>query len=206
MNKSPFNLDQQNASTESRIVAALERLSQVFRVLLWNESKEFSLSPIQVQVLIFLLHHSGERRKVSHLADEFNMTKATISDTIKALDQKKLIKKVAEPHDTRSYVIHLTKKGIAIAEKTSVFTRELQTPIDKLNPDDKENLLLSLMGIISHLNKSGVIAIQRMCVTCGHYKPSAGRQPHFCKLLNKKLESSELRIDCPEHQLIDQKA
>ena len=142
MNKSPFNLDQQNASTDSRIIAAMERISQAFRVLLWNESKEFSLSPIQVQVLIFLLHHSEEKRKVSYLADEFNMTKATISDTIKALDQKGLIKKVAEQLDTRSYVIHLTKKGIDIAGKTSVFTRELQIPIDKLNPDDKENLLL----------------------------------------------------------------
>ena len=203
MNKSPFNLDQQNASTDSRIIAALERISQAFRVLLWNESKEFSLSPIQVQVLIFLLHHSEEKRKVSYLADEFNMTKATISDTIKALGQKGLIKKVAEPHDTRSYVIHLTKKGIDIAGKTSVFTRELQTPIAKLNPDDKENLLLSLIGVIHHLNKAGVITIQRMCVTCIHYKPASSRNPHFCKLLNKKLEGSELRIDCPEHELLN---
>ena len=203
MNKSPFNLDQQNASTDSRIIAALERISQAFRVLLWSESKEFSLSPIQVQVLIFLLHHSEEKRKVSYLADEFNMTKATISDTIKALDQKGLIKKVAEPHDTRSYVIHLTKKGIDIAGKTSVFTRELQIPIDKLNPDDKENLLLSLIGVIHHLNKAGVITIQRMCVTCIHYKPASNKNPHFCKLLNKKLEGSELRIDCPEHQLLN---
>jgi DNA-binding MarR family transcriptional regulator len=201
MNKSPFQLDHQNKSTESRIIAALERISQAFRVLLWNESKEFALSPIQVQVLIFLLHHSEEKRKVSYLADEFNMTKATISDTIKALDQKGLINKTTERQDSRSYVIHLTKKGIDIAERTSVFTRELQIPIDKLHPDDKENLLLSLMGVIHHLNRTGVITIQRMCTTCVHYKPADGRQPHFCKLLNKKIENSELRIDCPEHQL-----
>jgi DNA-binding MarR family transcriptional regulator len=201
MNKSPFQLDHQNKSTESRIIAALERISQAFRVLLWNESKEFALSPIQVQVLIFLLHHSEEKRKVSYLADEFNMTKSTISDTIKALDQKGLINKTTERQDSRSYVIHLTKKGIDIAERTSVFTRELQIPIDKLHPDDKENLLLSLMGVIHHLNRTGVITIQRMCTTCVHYKPADGRQPHFCKLLNKKIENSELRIDCPDHQL-----
>ena len=202
MNKSPFDPDQQNKSTESRIVAALERISQAFRVLLWNESKEFSLSPIQVQVLIFLFHHSEEKRKVSYLADEFNMSKATISDTIKALDQKGLIRKTVEQQDSRSYVIHLTKKGIDIAGKTSAFASELQTPIAKLNSDDKENLLLSLIGIIHHLNKQGVITIQRMCVTCVHYKPAEGKQSHFCKLLNKKLENSELRIDCPEHQLV----
>lgn len=202
MSKSPFDLKQQNESADSRIVAALERISQAFRVLLWNESKELSLSPIQVQLLIFLLTHSEEKRKVSHLAQEFNMTKATISDAIKTLDQKGLIKKRIELQDSRSYVINLTKKGIDTAERTSMFTQTLQTPINKLAPDDKENLLLSLMRIISHLNKTGVITIQRMCVTCVHYKPADTMQPHFCKLLNKKLENSELRIDCPEHELM----
>ena len=110
MKKSTFDLEYQNSSIESKIVASLERVSQAFRVLLWNESKEFSVSPIQVQVLIFLLHHSDEKRKVSYLADEFNMTKATISETIKTLEQKQLIKKEYEPQDTRSYIIHLTDR------------------------------------------------------------------------------------------------
>lgn len=197
--KSDFNLTHQNQNIESRIIASLERLSQAFRVLLWQESKEFSLSPIQVQVLIFLLNHSNDKCKVSYLAEEFNMTKATISDTIKALKQKKLIAKEFELHDTRSYIIHLTAKGRDIAKKTSQFTQELRDPIDKLHPDDKENLLLSLMGIIRHLNKSGVITIQRMCMTCMHYKSNNNGQEHFCKLLNKPLEPHELRIDCPEH-------
>jgi DNA-binding MarR family transcriptional regulator len=199
MNQSPFNLDYQNQNTDSRIVAALERISQAFRVLLWNEGKEFSLSPIQVQVLIFLLFHSDEKRKVSYLADEFNMTKATISDTIKSLEEKKLIKKIYEENDSRSFVIHLTKKGESIAEKASLFTQQMQVPIHKLDNDDKENVLLSLMGIIQHLNKADVITIQRMCLTCLHYQPAQGKKQHFCKLLNKELENSELRIDCPEH-------
>ncbi len=200
MNKSPFNLDQQNQSTDSRIIAALERISQAFRVLLWNESKELSLSPIQIQVLIFLLHHSDEKRKITYLADEFNMTKPTISDTVKSLEQKKLIRKAHEQNDTRSYTIHLTKKGKNIAERTAAFTNQIQVPINKLNADDKENLLLSLIGVIHHLNKTGVVTIQRMCLSCAHFKPGKGKQPHFCKLLNKELENSELRIDCPEYQ------
>jgi len=199
MKKSTFDLKHQNSSIESKIVASLERVSQAFRVLLWNESKEFSLSPIQVQVLIFLLHHSDEKRKVSYLADEFNMTKATISDTIKTLEQKLLIKKEYEPHDTRSYIIHLTKKGSDIAEQTSMFAKQIQVPIDKLHSLDKENLLLSLLDIIHHLNKSGIITIQRMCFTCQFYKESKDRKEHFCRLLNSKLADNELRIDCAEH-------
>lgn len=201
MKKSAFDLEHQNLSIESKIVASLERVSQAFRVLLWNESKEFSLSPIQVQVLIFLLHHSQPKRKVSYLADEFNMTKATISDTIKTLEQKQLIHKEYEPHDSRSYTITLTEKGKEIAEKTSLFSNQIQIPINKLDTTDKENLLLSLFDIIHHLNQSGIITIQRMCLTCQFYESNRNGESHFCKLLNTKLADSELRIDCPEHQL-----
>lgn len=199
--KSDFDLVHQNQSTESKIVASLERIAQAFRVLLWQESKEFSLSPIQVQVLIFLLHHSEEKRKVSYLANEFNMTKATISDTIKTLEQKELISKEYEQHDTRSYIINLTKKGKDIADKTSFFTKEIHIPIDKLHQDDKENLLLSLLNIIRHLNQSEVITIQRMCMSCSYYQSSDKGQKHFCTLLNQDLHIADLRIDCPEHEL-----
>ena len=201
MDTSDFDLNHQKRSTESKIIAALERISQAFRVLLWQESKEFTLSPIQVQVLIFLLHHSEEKGKVSYLAAEFNMTKATISDTIKVLDMKGLLTKEPEPNDTRSYTIHLTPKGKELAGHTSMFTKELRTPIDKLHPDDKESLLLSLFTIIRHLNKSEVITIQRMCMTCSYYVPADKEQHHFCKLLNQDLHVTDLRIDCPEHEL-----
>ena len=198
MKKSAFDLEHQNSNIESKIIASLERVSQAFRVLLWNESKEHSLSPIQVQVLIFLLYHSDQKRKVSYLADEFNMTKATISDTVKTLEQKLFIRKEYEQHDTRTYIKHLTEKGKEIAEQTSLFAKEIQIPIDKLHSTEKENLLLNLLDIIKHLNKSGVITIQRMCFTCHFYKTN--KNGHFCNLLNSSIADNELRIDCPEHK------
>ncbi|REJ83799.1 MAG: MarR family transcriptional regulator [Bacteroidetes bacterium] len=201
MSKSDFNLTIQNKSTESKIVASLERIAQAFRVLLWQESKEHSLSPIQVQILIFLRFHSEEKRKVSYLADEFNMTKATISDTVKTLEQKQLITKETEQHDTRSYIIGLTTKGKEIADQTASFSREIYKPIESLSPDDKENLLLSMLNIIRHLNKTGIITIQRMCMTCNYYEYSEKSQKHFCRLLNQNLKTTDLRIDCPEHSM-----
>ncbi len=202
MGKSPFDLTHQNENIDSRIIAAMERISQAYRVLLWNESKEFSLSPIQIQVLIFLLFHSEEKRKVTYLADEFNMTKATISDSIKVLEQKKYIRKKYEQHDTRSYTIHLTANGKEVAKRTAFFTNQILEPITRLNSENKENLLISLMSIIQHLNKTGVITIQRMCKTCIHFSPGKGRAPNFCKLLNQNLFDADLRVDCPEHALL----
>ena len=118
---SPFSLDQQNENIEGRIVVALERISEAFRVLLWNESKENALSPIQIQILIFIYFHTPEFNKVSYLAEEFNMTKATISDSVKVLVAKKLVSKETDATDTRSYSLSLTKEGEKIARKASTF-------------------------------------------------------------------------------------
>jgi DNA-binding MarR family transcriptional regulator len=200
MENSPFNLNIQNIHADSRIVAALERISQVFRILLWNQSKDYSLTPIQIQVLIFLNNHSEEKRTVTYLAREFNITKATVSDTIKTLAQKELISKEYDQADTRSYIIHLTQKGLEIAQRTSLFPKELYTPIEKLNHQEKENFLLNLIGIIHHLQKAGIISLQRMCFTCAHYRPNHPQGQHYCNLLNIKLENKDLRIDCPEHE------
>ncbi|MBS1750429.1 MAG: winged helix-turn-helix transcriptional regulator [Bacteroidetes bacterium] len=194
---SPFNLDEQENNVESKIVVALERISQAFRVLLWNESKENSLSPIQIQILIFLLFHSEEKCKVGYLADEFNMTKATISDSVKVLLQKKLVYKIDDEKDTRSFALALTREGKKAALKASAFAGAIEEPIRKFSKQQKEILLSSLLKLIHDLNQSGIISIQRMCFTCAHYQHENGK--HFCRLLQTKLSDNEIRIDCKEH-------
>ncbi|RKF03034.1 transcriptional regulator [Tenacibaculum lutimaris] len=196
--KSPFDLNQQNTKIESKIVVALERISEAFRVLLWSESKENSLSPIQIQILIFLLFHSEEKCKVSYLSEEFNMTKATISDSIRVLLKKELVQKFSNPSDTRSYIIGLTNQGKQIAEKSANFTLNIEQPLSSLPENQKKDILAGLLKVIYQLNKAGVITIQRMCFTCSYYQNE--NNEHFCKLLQSKLASKELRIDCPEHE------
>ncbi len=201
MEKSIFDLDNQNQSTEAKIVVALERISESFRVALWQESKETALSPIQIQILIFLLFHSNEKCKVSYLAQEFNMTKATISDSVKLLLQKELIQKEIEPEDTRSFIIHLTEKGKTIAQKSSSFANTLLKPVFELSENQKEVLLQSLLELIYKLNQSGIIQVQRMCFSCSFY--TRHQDNHFCNFLNKKLAAEDLRLDCPEHEKIE---
>ncbi|WP_372932555.1 MarR family winged helix-turn-helix transcriptional regulator [Mariniphaga sediminis] len=199
MKSSSFDLQKQNQKIESKIVVALERISEAFRVLLWNESKENSLSPIQIQILIFLLFHSREKCKVSYLAREFNVTKATISDSVRVLLTKKLLEKEEDVADTRSFNISLTTEGKEIAEKAASFSLSMESPIEKFTTEQKEVMLSGLLKLIFDLNKSGIITIQRMCFTCSYYQVESGS--HYCKLLQSKLAENELRIDCPEHEM-----
>lgn len=199
MKPSPFDPIQQIDDIDSRILASMERISQAFRVLLWSEGKELGLSPIQLQMLIFLRSHDPELAKVSHLASEFNVTKATISESVKTLESKGLIFRDPEPHDSRSHTIRLTEEGAGIADKTSDFAEPIQIPIHKLGKTEKEAMLQGLLSTILHLNRMGVISVQRMCQTCQFYRRGPDSTSHFCTLLNHHLLDSELRVDCPEH-------
>lgn len=200
MKQSSFHLTGQNQKIESRIVVALERISEAFRVLLWNESKEHALSPIQIQILIFLQFHSTDKGRVGYLADEFNMTKATISDSVRVLLSKDLVTKKPDPTDSRSYTLSLTEAGKKIARKSSLFTTSIERPIDKLTEEQKVIMLNGLLKLIHDLNTSGIITLQRMCFTCSNYQSKNGS--HYCSLLRSELSDSELRIDCPEHEVI----
>lgn len=52
MSKSIFDPKNQIKDVSSKIVAGLERISEAFKVLLWEKAKALGLSPIQIQILI----------------------------------------------------------------------------------------------------------------------------------------------------------
>jgi len=196
---SVFNLDNQNANLDNKIVAGLERLSQVFRILLWEKAKEHSLSPIQIQLLIFIRHHSADKTTISYLAQEFNFTKPTISDAIKILEQKKLIQKITDHTDTRSYTINLTATGKKIVLETENFANPLTEIISTANDTAKIVLWKNISNLIVTLNKLEIISVQRTCFNCKHY--SLKNKTHFCNLLKLKLLTRDIRIDCGEFEM-----
>lgn len=201
MKPSVFDPSSQHLSRDSKIVVALERIAEAFRVLLWSEGKALGLSPIQIQILIFLRFHTKEKCKVGYLAQEFNLTKATVSEAVKSLEDKRLITKEPELSDSRSYTICLTSEGNRLAERTSSFAETVERPVSEMTEMQKEVLLASLLELIFKLQKAGIIGIQRMCATCRFYgKDQYGGGTHFCNLLQMPLQTSELRIDCPEHE------
>ncbi len=199
MEFSSFNLDQQNQNIDHRIVGALERISVAFRTLLWNEGKENALSPTQIQVLIFIRFHPVEMSRVSHLATELNMTKATISDSVKTLLVKGLLEKEADAADQRRHHLLLTPKGREVADKAAGFASAIVQPVQNFSEEQKAAMLSGLLQLIYELNKSGVITVQRMCFTCVNYEHRNGE--HFCHLLKSPITDNHLRVDCPEHEM-----
>jgi DNA-binding MarR family transcriptional regulator len=196
---SAFNPERHITNVDYKIVAAMEKISEVFRVLLWTEAKEHKLSPIQMQLLIFIKYHNSDKqRRIASMAREFNLTKATISDSIKVLELKGLIKRTDDAFDSRSFNFSLTDQGMKLTGMIENFTLPLDGAIATLSPQQKDQFLMSLLDLIFRLNQTGIISTQRMCYSCFYYRGDM-QQNHFCNLMQKPLAIDELRIECPEH-------
>ena len=198
MKESTFNPEQQEKELSSKIVAGLERVSEVFKVLLWEKAKLVGLSPIQIQLLIFIAFHKQDLCKVSHLAKEFNVTKPTISDAIKVLNQKGLIVKDFSSSDSRSYSILLSDLGRDVVSKTDDFSRPLQKEINSFSTSELESLFGTISELIYKLNRNGILSVQRTCYGCKFYDKN--KLGDYCNLMQKPLLKQEIRLDCPEYE------
>ncbi|WP_103070552.1 MarR family winged helix-turn-helix transcriptional regulator [Aquimarina sediminis] len=182
----------------SKITVGLSRLSEVFKVLLWEQAKKLKLSPIQIQILNFIAYHKQELCSVSYLAKEFNVTKPTISDAIRILVKKDLLIKDNSSEDNRSYTLMLSLKGKKIVSETENFTDPIKEQLAKVEEEDLKSVYKTLTKLIYQLNRIGVLTVQRTCFGCTFYE--AKKKGHYCNLLKAELLDVEIRLDCPEYE------
>jgi DNA-binding MarR family transcriptional regulator len=202
--ESVFEPSSQHGDVDSKVVASLERLSQAFRLLLREEAQEHDLSPIQVQFLVHLLFHPVELRRVGRLAREFDLTPATVSDAVGSLEKKGLVQREPWPEDRRVVTLRLTPAGEGLATRLSTWANAVKGHLSTASSEEKEVVMRFLMGLIGSMQKAGIITVARMCVTCRFFRPDAhpgADSPHHCALLDVPLARSDLRVDCPEHEL-----
>jgi DNA-binding MarR family transcriptional regulator len=201
---SVFEPSSQHGDVDKKIVASLERLSVVFRILLRGEAQERDLSPIQAQFLVHLLHHGAVLRRVSQLAREFDLTRATVSEAVGSLERKGLIRRELWPHDKRVTTLRLTPTGKHTAQDLAAWANVIEEHLKDRSAEEKEAVMRFLMYLIGALQKSGLITVARMCTTCRFFRPDAHpgeSSSHHCALLDVPLSGSDLRADCPEHKL-----
>jgi DNA-binding MarR family transcriptional regulator len=200
---SVFDPSAQHDDVDARIVATLERLSQVFRVRLREEARQHNLSPIQAQFLIYLLHHHVELRRVSQLAREFHLTQATVSDAVASLESKGFLQREQWSEDRRIVTLRLTSNGEELAASLSNWAGPVKEHVERFPQEQRETLMRFLMELAGSMQRSGLITVARMCVTCKFFRRDIrpdNASPHHCGLLDVPLGAHNLRVDCPEHE------
>jgi DNA-binding MarR family transcriptional regulator len=199
MKKEPlFNPTYQSNDVSCKVVHALERISESFRVMLWNEGKDVNISPIQVQMLTYIAHFQTSECTVTAMSVYFNMTKATISDALKTLELKELVKRKVNPNDTRSYQIQLTRTGKSMAKKVEGFAQPMLNVVREIPVDKQAHLLFNSMTVMQGLTDAGILNEQRMCLNCNHYEVKS--KIHLCRAKKQKMQTADLLLECAEFE------
>lgn len=135
----------------AQIVLGLEQISSALRNLLWQQANEHGLSPLQVQVLLFVYFREQEPVTMTLLAGQFKLSKATMSIAIKSMEQKRFITRKKAEADSRSYILLLTDWGKDIAHIAGFYLEPVRKIVSSIAVAEKEILLKNINGIIGKL-------------------------------------------------------
>ncbi len=183
----------------SRLADGLTRLAAVARQLDWQTAETAGLSPTQADILRFVANRP-EGTRLTQTAGHVGVRKATASDAVTTLERKALIRKYPDASDGRAVALKATAKGQQVAQG---WPASFVPVVEGLSLTEQELLLELVVKMIRQLQRRNLIAPQRICVTCRHFRKNVAprtRAPHFCAFVNAPMGERHLRIDCPEHE------
>lgn len=200
--------DRISAPLPQALASALRRLAHLAYTSSWDQWASQGLTPTQRKILTFLASRR-EAVTLSAVARDLGVTPASASDSVAALETKKLLRKRRSHVDGRTIAIQLTSEGRQSATALEALPDPLQSAFAALSPAEQEALYRSAIKMIRNLQETGALPITRMCVRCRYFDPFRypdSATPHHCHLVGAPFADRHLRLDCPEHVLNDSQA
>lgn len=186
---------------DRQIVAGLARLAAFGRAVQWQGATALGLTPTQAEILQRIALRPERARD---LAAHLGVTPATISDSVAALQAKGLVIRRRDPADRRAQHLIPTEAGRQAAARIPPVPDPMQAAVAGLPAADRAALHGALLRLVRTLQESRAIPVQRMCVTCRHFRPHAhgdAARPHHCDFVNAAFADADLRLDCGEHEM-----
>lgn len=168
----------------------IERLARLSTAEEWADG----LNPSQRAALSYLAKANRFSRAPSHVADYLNATRGTVSQTLKALSRKGLVKEVRSATDKRSISYSLTNKGRHALQRTSAFEEALRSLPEGQRADISENLEGLARTALTQTNGK----FFGQCKECRYHEHRTNGG--FCALLSETLKPEETHQVCHEFQ------
>lgn len=180
--------------------SGLHRLTLFWRTSRWEAAKTVGLNPTQCEILSLV---AARPERLADLAFALGISQASLSDSVAALERKRMLVRRPDPEDGRARQIVATEAGRALVARLPEVPEALQRAIAGLSPADTAGLLRALTLIIRSLQEARAIPVQRMCLTCCHFRPHVHddpARPHHCAFVDAAFGDAALRLDCADHE------
>ena len=198
---SPFGT--QSPPLPGRLRDGLDRIAAVLRADDWSAASASGLNPTQAHVLAFLARRGESGIRVKEIAAHLGVSQPSATDSIAALERKGLVQKSVAADDARAAGVRITELGRDVLKAIEETPSVAQAALVTLAPGEQADLLLLIVKLVRSLQIAGSIPVQRMCVTCQHFRPNIypdADQPHHCAFVNAAFGDRHLRLDCSDHE------
>jgi len=195
----------QDQKTDHALYTVLDRIGNLIRAQEWTLGKRHGLQPIQLRMLYYLGICNQYSNTPSGVTDYLQLTKGTVSQSLKVLENKGYIEKQTDPSDKRQVHLLLTESGRALFDQLPPdLLRLVDEKVDE--EGDGETGVAVTAEAVSVLQRL-LVALQQangmqgfgVCHTC-HYHQALDEQHFRCGLTGERLARPNAALICREHQ------
>ncbi len=174
-----------------------ERLNNLLRMEVRASGLKYGLLPVQIEALNYLTRCNRYSDTPQAVTEYLGLTKGTVSQTLKVLEQKGFVRKQHDMVDKRITHLAPTTKGKKLIEQ-SFSTKSLASALARTNSlrvEKFEETLRSILRKMQHINDRKTFAA---CHTCRFHKRHGKR--YMCGLTQEPLSEREIQLICREHE------
>jgi len=175
----------------------IERLGNLVRADVRAVCNEYGVRPVQLEALGFLTQCNRYSDTPQAVAEYLGLTKGTVSQTLKILEKKGLLRKQSDNRDKRLVHLKPTARGRRLVER-AVPAEALTLGIENLSMSESQVAVESLRTLLRSIQKVNCLKSFAPCNTCRFNKKRQGS--YFCELTQEPLTEQDIVLLCREHQ------
>jgi len=175
----------------------IERLCNLVRADVRAVCNEYGMRPVQLEALKFLTQCNRYSDTPQAVAEYLGLTKGTVSQTLKVLKKKALLRKQSDTRDKRLVHLKPTARGRRLVER-AMPAEALTLGIDKLSRSESQVTVESLRFLLLSIQQANELKTFAPCHTCRFNQKREGS--YFCELTQEPLAEQDIVLLCREHQ------
>jgi len=191
-----YYIGMETQNTAHAIYAYFDRIGNLIRSQEWPLCKHYRLQPIQLRMLYYLGICNQYSNTPSGVTEYLQLTKGTVSQSLKVLEGKGYIEKQADPHDKRQIHLLMTEDGRAIFDQLPPSMLPVVT--EKLGEDATSETITVLRQLLVTIQQSNDMQGFGVCHTCTYHQ-LLDKEQFRCGLTGEILAKAEAKLICREH-------
>lgn len=175
----------------------IERLGNLVRADVRATSHTYGVRPVQLEALSFLTQCNRYSDTPQAVAEFLGLTKGTVSQTLKVLEEKGMLRKQGDARDKRLVHLKPTAKGRRLVERAVPAVLLLQG-VNTLPEPESQAMAAALRVLLQSVQKANDLKTFAACHTCRFNQQVEGG--YLCELTLEPLAEHDITLLCREHQ------